>query len=306
MELWVVLAIIAAATYAFCIFVDNYVTDIFFKNRKAQAQKVFYGPLTLFIAILIGVFGEIQTIPVENMLWLLISGVISGASLIPYVIALKRDESTNISLIEQLSPVFYLPLGWLMLGENISAVQIVALFIILIAPMMIIFSARKKGQKTKLTTAGLMLLKIIPHAIACVLVVKYGYDCSFVTMLFFVLLGRGIGDTVMTLVFKSWRKDFKKTIKRNGKKVYAVMTIDNLMWTVADFSYYAALMFAPALAMASGITKTLQPLLVFVFGIILTLLWPRFGREKLDRKTVMVHLVATIIAVLGIILMQNC
>ena len=125
-------------------------------------------------------------------------------------------------------------------------------------------------------------------------------------MLFFVLLGRGIGDTVMTLVFKSWRKDFKKTIKRNGKKVYAVMTIDNLMWTVADFSYYAALMFAPALAMASGITKTLQPLLVFVFGIILTLLWPRFGREKLDRKTVMVHLVATIIAVLGIILMQNC
>jgi hypothetical protein len=39
-------------------------------------------------------------------------------------------------------------------------------------------------------------------------------------------------------------------------------------------------------------------------GLLLTLIWPKFGREKLQKKVILVHFIATILVVIGIVLMQ--
>jgi hypothetical protein len=56
--------------------------------------------------------------------------------------------------------------------------------------------------------------------------------------------------------------------------------------------------------MASAASDSVTPVVIFFMGIVLTLIWPKFGREKLNRKNVLVHLVATMLVVIGIVLLQ--
>ena len=62
---------------------------------------------------------------------------------------------------------------------------------------------------------------------------------------------------------------------------------------------------APSVALASAASDSTTPIMIFFMGIVLTILWPNFGREKLNRKSVLVHLIATVLVVAGIILIQN-
>jgi hypothetical protein len=72
-----------------------------------------------------------------------------------------------------------------------------------------------------------------------------------------------------------------------------------------DFTYRAALFMAPSVAVASAASDSSTPIVIFFMGILLTLIWPEFGREKLNRKSIIVHLIATILVVVGIVLIQT-
>ena len=75
--------------------------------------------------------------------------------------------------------------------------------------------------------------------------------------------------------------------------------------TAKEFTYRAALATAPTVAMASVASDSSEPIVIFFMGLLLTLLWPKFGREKLDKKSIIVHLVATALVVTGIIILQK-
>ena len=57
-------------------------------------------------------------------------------------------------------------------------------------------------------------------------------------------------------------------------------------------------------AIVSVTANSSQLILTFVMGIILTHLWPKFGREKLNKHIVRAHLIATVLAVIGIVILQ--
>ena len=152
---------------------------------------------------------------------------------------------------------------------------------------------------------GLMLIKVAMGTLANTLIVEVAPEIDFITMMFYVMIGRGLVDVALAVWFKAWRKRFKYVMRRGGLKAWIAIVTDFVVWLGHEFVNYSALIIAPAMAMASAITKTLMPISVFLLGVVFTILWPSFGREKLDRKTVLVHLVATVLAVVGIILMQT-
>lgn len=301
---WLIFAIIAALLATTYTFLDNYLVDVFFKGRSPQAQKCFFGPAYLMTAILILSFFTIE-IEWQNALWLIGGGVMASVSYIFYYAALGKENSTRVTLFEQLSPVFYLLFGILLLDETMDRGQLIGLVIILSVPIIIFLSTKKRGQKTQIRTIGLMAAKVTISALANILIVKFGGNNYFVTTLAFVILGKGIGDTAMMLAMKKWRQRFKLIRQRENKiKFFGILTIDVLAWLASDVIYYIALTVAPTVAIASATVKSLQPIFVFVFGLILTLVWPNFGREKTDRRTVRTHLLATVVAVIGILLMR--
>lgn len=304
---WIILVIIATVFDSIRIFIDNYTSDVYFKENGAVSQKLFYGYAYILIAIIISIITGFDFI-FSNFLaisLIFLSGILSSISGIPYYKALEIDDSTNIGIFIQLAPILYLILGWLFLGETISITQFISFFIILSAPLLIILTSRKRSRKTKLRAIILAFLYIFIAVSANLIFVKANTESlNFVNEIAILFLGKGVANLFIIYSCPKWHKRFKTVLKSSKKKVLAPLISNTLIGVVKDFAYRGALVAAPAVALASAASDSTEPIVIFFMGLVLTLIWPKFGREKLNKKSVLVHLVATILAVSGVVLLQ--
>lgn len=307
---WLILVGAAVIFDTLRIFIDNYISDVYYKGRDVAGQKLFsaYAKTILGIAILIAVgFNFSQFEPITIFL-LLLSGILSGIAEVPYYIALGIEDSTNLGIFIQLAPVFYIILGWLFLGETISLIQFIAIAIILVAPILIVLTSRKRSRKVKLRAVFLAFLYVLISVIGNLIFVKLNADKLETNILVeeiaIVILGVGLTDFAIMYLIPKWRKHYYRVQKNSHNKVLVPLTASFFVGAFKTFAYRLALISAPAVALASAASDSVEPIVIFFMGIVLTLIWPKFGREKLDKKTVLVHLVATILVVIGISLMQ--
>lgn len=304
---WVVLVIFATVLDALRIFVDNYVSDVYFKKRLAFAQRLFYGYMGLAAAVIILlVIGfDFSSIDIGVIGLLVLAGLISATSTIPYIKVLEIDDSTNLGIFIQLAPVLYLILGWLFLGETFTASQLVALAIILAAPILIVLTARKRSRQTKVKAVAYALVYVFIAVVGnLVFVVANEKSPNFVTSIAFLTLGKAIGNIAIVWSRPKWHRRFYKVVKQSKYRVLMPMTANYLISLAKDFTYRGALVLAPTVAVASAASDSSEPIVIFFMGLLLTLIWPKFGREKLDRKTILTHLAATVLIVIGVVLLQ--
>ena len=304
--IWIAFCAIAAAISVVAMFCDNFITDTLFKGRHAQGQKVFYGPAYLVTCLAMFFIFPIQNVPLETIGLLVLSGLINTVGSIFYYTAMSKDDTNNVTLFEQLAPLFYLVFGRFILGEHISIGQLIAFLIVLAAPIIIVLTSRKRSKKAKLCTAGFVALEVSIAALGHTLAAKGGVGLDPATLLFYVMLGKGIGDTVEILVMKSWRHRFFNVLKATKKKrhFWIPFTADHFLYLAYDALYYSAMLMAPTIAIVPAVVKSAKPLLVFLFGVVFSILWPSFGREKINKKSISIRLVATGLAVAGVTLMQ--
>lgn len=305
---WLILVAIAVIADSLRIFIDNYSSDVYFKGRGAVSQKIFNGlafPVVSLIILAVTGF-DFGGIDVIVGLLLGLSGFIYGIAGIPYYRALELDDSTNIGIFTQLSPVLYLFFGWFLLDQTFSPMQLVAFFVILSAPFLIVFTTSKKSRKVKIKAVINAFSYVFIAVLANILFVKISNDGqNFITTIALVLLGMGIADLVIVFASLKLRRRFCEVNRRSHYKVLRPLSINCLVRVVQQFAYRGALIAAPTVAIASVASDSAEPIVIFFMGLLLTLIWPKFGREKLQRKTVLVHLIATILVVVGIILLQT-
>ena len=304
---WLFFVIIAVLADSLRIFIDNYTSDVYFKGRGAASQKLFNAYSLAVIALILFIisgFNFNNITPIIAFL-IILAGSLHGFAGVPYFRALELDESTNIGIFNQLAPVFYLILGWFFLDESFSPIQLIAFAIIVAAPVLIVITARKKSRKVKLKAVFFAFLYVLIAVIGNVLFVKVNSDnINFTTSIGLVLIGKSIADFIIGYGKPKFRKRFFAVCKSSHRKVLIPLTINAFVGGIQQFTYRAALVTAPAVAIASAASDSAEPIVIFFLGLVLTLIWPRFGREKLDKKTVLVHLVATVLVVVGVILLQ--
>ena len=226
---------------------------------------------------------------------------------IPYYRALELDNSTNLGIFMQLAPVLYLILGWLFLGETFSPIQLAAFALVLSAPLLIVFTTSKRSRKIKIKAVLYAFLFVTIAVVGNFIFVKQNLkadNLNFITEMAFVFLGKGIGNLLIIYSKPKWRKRFISVSKSN-KKLYRPLISSAFFSMTKDFTYRAALVIAPSAAIASAASDSSEPIVIFFMGLLLTVIWPKFGREKLTKKPVIIHLIATILVVTGVILLRN-
>ncbi len=304
---WLILVAIAVISDSLRIFIDNYSSDVYFKGRGAVSQKLFNGlmfPVVAFVAIAITGFDFSGTDLTTGLLFIF-SGLINGFAGVPYYRALELDDSTNIGIFTQLAPVLYLIFGWFLLDQAFSPMQLVAFFVILSAPILIVLTSRKKSRKIKIRAVFYAFLYVFIAVMGNVLFVKLNNsEQNFVTNISLVQLGAGIANLSIVLSMPKLRRRFKEVNRKSRHKVLRPLFVNGIIRVIQQFSYNGALIAAPTVAIASVSSDSAEPIVIFFMGLLLTLIWPKFGREKLQRKTVFVHLIATVLVVVGIILLQ--
>ncbi len=119
-----------------------------------------------------------------------------------------------------------------------------------------------------------------------------------------VYFGIGITHLATMLVLPKSRARFHRVMIESRHKVMRPLFFSGIFGILKTLAYRLALTSAPAVALASVAADATEPIVIFFMGLVLTLIWPTFGREKLDARTIVVHLIATALVVIGIILMQ--
>ena len=304
---WLVLVAIAVIFDSLRIFIDNYVSDVYFKGRGSASQKLFYGYFFIAAAVILFlIFGiDFEHTTFANLAWIFVAGILSTVAGIPYYRALEYEDSTTLSIFIQLAPVLYLVLGWLFLGEQFEPAQLIAFAVILAGPMVIIFSGRKNGRQATMGAVVMAAIYILISVTGNLIFVKNNScDLIFTTPMMVLFLGKGLSNLAIMYGVPKYRRRFLTVLKKNRKKLLRTLCVDGVVSLIKDFAYRGTLILAPTVAIASAVSDSVEPIVIFVMGIILTLIWPKFGREKLTKKAVLTHLIATVLVVTGIVILQ--
>ena len=302
--LWLVLALIVATLYAVNSILDNYIADVVFKDKIPQAIKCFNGPFYLVAALIIFLCFDIQSIGVESAMWLIGSGILCSLSSIPYYLALRSEEATSAVIFYQLQPIFYLIAGIFLFGEQINFPQICGFILILIAPAIVVFSRKRpRSRRVEMSATLYFIAYVAINSASGIISTHIGSGIDFPTMFFYFILGRAIIDIFMVAMQPRWRQRFKYIWRRQGMKAIGIISLEQLIHIVTELTYRAALIIGIA-AITSVVTNVAELVMTFILGIVFTIIWPKFGREKLTRHVVIAHLLATIVAIIGIIILQ--
>ena len=304
---WLVYVAINVLADSSRIYTDNYISDTYFKGRGAIAQKYFLGFFTLFAGLVIAAFVglDFSAVSWEVVAWLFFSGVLSSLAGIFYYKALEIEDSTNLGIFIQLSPILYLILGFFFLGDTITPLQLLAFAIILVAPFLIIFSSRKRSRHIKFRAFLFAFCYVCVDVVGNLIFAKTSTpEVNFFSEMALVYFGIGITHLLTMLVLPKSRARFHRVMLESRHKVVRPLLFSGTFGVLKTLAYRLALTSAPAVALASVAADATEPIVIFFMGLVLTLIWPTFGREKLDARTIVVHLIATVLIVIGIILMQ--
>ncbi len=304
---WIIIIAIAVISDALRIFIDNYVSDVYFKEKGAVAQKIISGlayPAAGIIALTICGFNFTDvTLPTISLL--ILSGILGSIAGIPYFRALEIDDSTNIGIFFQFAPILYLIFGWALGDEPFNFTQLIASFIIIAAPILVVATARKRSRKIRFHAAILAFIAIVFYVISGELFIQTGAaNLDLFASIGIVLIAKGLTDLIVIGGVRKYRHRLATVIKSSRRKVLFPMGAGVIMRVIQEFSYRVGLVLAPTVAIASAASDSVEPIVIFFLGLVLTLIWPKFGREKLQKKVVFVHLIATILVAVGIAIMQ--
>lgn len=304
---WIIVLAIAVISDALRIFIDNYVSDVYFKEKGAVSQKIVAGIVTPILGAIILIFNgfNFAEIPSITIALLLASGVFSSLAGIPYYKALEIDDSTNIGIFFQFSPILYLIIGWIIGDEQFSVIQLLACFIILAAPLLVVLTARKRSRKVRIKAALLAFISIIFYVASGETFIQGNVDSiNIFSEVGLVLIAKGLSDLLIIGSRRKLRHRLAKVIKSSRRKVLFPINASIVMRIIQEFSYRIGLIIAPSVAIASAASDAVEPAVIFFMGLLLTLLWPKFGREKLQKKTILVHFIATILVIIGIVILR--
>lgn len=304
---WLFYDILAIFCDAPRVFLDNYVSDVYFKDRYAASQKLFYGyTYAIFGAIIAIIFHQ----DFNNFTWgaillLIASGALSSIANVPYYMALEIDDSTNLGIFLQIAPILYLLINFFVFGESIGIQQLIAFCIILAGPALVILSARKRSRRLRIKAVFYVFLYVLISVIGNVIFVeKHADGTSFILPLALFFIGKGIMNLVIVYPNRKWLRHYRRVVKKD-KRVFRPLSLNFIFGIATDATYRIALALAPSTAIASAVADSSTPIVIFFMGIIFTLIWPKFGREKLTRKSVIVHLIATVLVAVGVILVRR-
>jgi len=280
---WFYIALIGPILYAVTNHIDKYILEKYFKAGEVGAVTLFSA---LFSVVALPVIYLIEpavfSIGIVSTIVLIISGILAVTCLILYLHALRDDEASVVVPFYQTIPIFGFILGYFLLGETLGTNEIFASVLILIGTTIISLDMSGGAIKFKKRIALLMLLGSFLFAVVGVVFKMIAVDEGFWPSLFWTFTGNVLLGAFIFIAIKSYRRQFLTVFKVNSVPVLAACSFNEIIFIAADgVSVYATLLAPIALVM---IVNGFQPVFVFLIGIILTLFFPKLGKESLSKN----------------------
>jgi uncharacterized membrane protein len=279
---WFLIAFISTLLWSSTNFFDKYLVSKYFQKRGIAVLMIFSALIGLLLLpiILLVRGGQVFALPPRDALILIGSGIVYVFAILPYFFALRHEDTSLVTPFFQSIPVFSYFLGLIFLGEQLTVIQVTAALLIILGAVGLSanFTAKKNIFRTR--TFGLMMLSSFLYSLNIFFFKFMERGSDFWTTSFWEYTGFSLAALGMLLVGR-YRRQFMESLKTNGLPVLGINATNEILNIVAKMIFNFATLLAP-LALVWTVNGT-QPLVVLVFGIILTVFWPKVFKENITK-----------------------
>ena len=295
---WLLLTLVSPTLNALVNFIDKYMLERVMKGRGIGSLTIISSLMGLPIALLILLVNpQVFTISLGHALLMVLNGLFYILWVLPYLYALDKDEASIVMPLFQLASVMSFILAYIFLGETLTITQMLGCVLVLAGGVGISLEKVEGKVKVKTAVLGLVLLSCFFIAVSGVIFKYIALEETFWVTSFWETIGIFL-STIPLFAVKSYRTQFAKVIKSNGPKVLLITTGSELLVAAGRLALNLATLLVP-ISLVYFVDSGFSPFFVLVYGIVLTRLFPRFVKEKIDRVSIAKKLIAICVMFAG-------
>ena len=288
--LWVTLSILAAIAWAFANIIDKNVLH----TQKPLTIILFANFISIIAAVIVYFFLGFSKLSALNIIIGLLVGLFYILGIYFYCLAVQGGEVSRVIPLFNMIPLFIMLLAAIFLGEILTPLNYIGSLILISGAILI--SANKKTKLNIDKIFWLVVLGSLAFAINAVLQKYLLNFADFWTVFSYERIGAFFALLPLLLIYYS---DFKKFIKGTRKPIVLVslsevFNLIGLLLTTIAFSI--------GLVSLVKTLSSIQDLFVLFFVIMITTFWPKVLKEKIDKSTIILKVIAIILIGVGVFL----
>lgn len=300
---WFLISLLPPALWSITNHIDKHLLSKYFKGGGVGALMIFS---SLIGAFLLPIIYFIHPAVLENItashLIIAVNGFLYVLAILPYLYVLQKDEASIAVPLFQLIPVYSFVLGFLILGETLSIAQLIGGFIIVTASVFIALDITNlKKIKLKLNVFLLMALSSLLFSLNFIIFKFFAVEANFFVTSFWEYVGFVI-CAICLLLIKKYRQEFFDVFKANSKAVLGINSVNEIVNICAKVSFNIASLLVPVTLV--WIVNGSQPIFVFIYGVIITLFFPKLGKENISRPALIQKVIGILVIFIGTIVVN--
>jgi len=241
-------------------------------------------------------------VPSGEMLGLFfVNGLLTALSMYFLFTAVGKDDVYRVAVLLNLSPVFTGILSFLFLGESLGMNSLLGFVFLILAGFL--------ASITRSAIGGWRFSPALIYGVAASFTMAisnvifkfatFSYDPISVLVWGRIFL---ILSVLFILVKKEWRNEFVQVISSIPAKVFALITVNELLALFGTIAFvYAVALESVTLVSAMN---AVYPVFAFVFGAMYTRFMPNFVSEDLSIHSISLKLFALVFLVIGVLLIS--
>jgi drug/metabolite transporter (DMT)-like permease len=295
---WFFLALIGPILYACANHTDKYIISKYLKNEEVGALIIFSSIFSIIaLPIVLYIHPSVFNVGFLHGIILGINSMLVVIAVLLYLYALQRDEASYVVPFYQTIPIFAFILGYFVLGESVNIFQGLASLIIILGTLVLSVDWGLGKITFKKHVVLLMLGASLLYAINGIVFKLIAVNEGFWPSTFWGLIGKIILGFIFLIFIPHYRLQFLETMKEGGSPVFFLNSLSESLFIVGEaVTQYSTLLAPVALVL---LVNSLQPLFVFIFGVVLALFSRSVGQESLDQSAVRQKVIGVGLIILG-------
>ena len=233
---WFFLTLIGPFLYALTNHIDKILLEKYFKESGVGTLMLFSSLLSaLALPFLFLADPMALSVGSISILVLAVVGILNILVLWFYLLALRDEEASVVIVFYQLVPVFGLGLGYFILGETLTQMQLIAMAIIILGTTIISFEIDVENNfKLRRQTIVLMLAASFCWALGSVIFKAVALEENVWRSLFWEYLMLTLVGIGIFIFARSYRTHFLSAIRNNSKAVISLNFANEVLYMLGN------------------------------------------------------------------------
>lgn len=298
---WLVFAFSGPVLWAMSTHFDKYLVEKYFKDSNVAVLLIFTALTGLVFLPVIAFFDPgVFSLGIFATSLMTLSGILYMAGLFLYLRALQQEEASIVVPFAQAAPLFGYALGYFVLGEVLTAKQMLGGTMI-VAGTLLVTLQFGRALSVRGAVALLMVGCAFIMSLSSLIFKVFAISDDFWPTTFWMFAGQALFGAVLLLV-PAYRQGLAHMMRNNLGPLIAINGANELINLGGTLGTRFALLLAP-LSLVQAVSGT-TTIFVFAFAVLLTLFFPKLGREDLSPRNLAQKGVSAALVALGVYLVN--